>query len=212
VRHRLSGRIAAVGFTSGDRVVVGHWDESPIGPFVDLMWAEPSGRRVLVVPDGAVGRFITAVYDFDDVVEAPDLSAGWDGRELTVAGAGRRIELTVGRGVPFPPRPLWVTRWVERPIGRLVTGSVTWGTSPTGVREWYPARRVHLVRHARADRDGRDLGALRPPRPPLGVGFSEPPRWATLTEVAPRLEDPTGALDRLVAATGRRRTPGADRG
>lgn len=199
MRHELRGRIAGVGFASGDRVVVGHWDASPVGPFVDLMWAGPDDRRLLVAPSERAAAFVTAVYRFDDVVVAPELLATWDGRTLAVTGAGRRVALVVGRGIPFPPRPLWVTRWVERPIGRLLTGSSTYGTSPTGVHEWYPARRVHRVLRAEAAIGDRDLGALVPPLPPLGVGFSEPPRFPALTEVRPRLEDPSRHLDRLVS-------------
>jgi hypothetical protein len=193
--HRLDGRIAGLGFASGDRVVVGHWDRSPLGPFVDLMWATPQDERILFVAHERFGAFVTAVYSFDRVVVQPDLGAVWDGRTLGVWGGGRTVALTVGRGVPFPPRPLWVTRRVERPLGSWVTGSLTFGTSPTGVWEWYPARRVHRIVRAEATVDGVDLGALRPPLPAVGFGFSEPPRWPALTEVRPALHDPSGRLD-----------------
>jgi hypothetical protein len=198
-RHRLEGRIAGLGFGSGDRVVVGHWDRSPVGPFVDLMWATPDDERVLVAPDERVASFVTAVYGFDRVEVAPDLGASWDGRTLAVWGAGRTVALVVGPGVPFPPRPLWVTRWPERSLGRLLTGARTYGTSPSGVREWYPARRLHRVERAEATVGGVDLGPLGAPLPALGVGFSEPPRWPTLTEVRPVLHDPAGRLDRTLA-------------
>lgn len=180
--------------------MVGHWDRSPVGAFVDLMWATPEDERILVVPDDRTGTFVTAVYEFDRVEVDPKLEAFWDGRTLAVVGRRRSVALRVGRAVPFPPRPLWVTRWVERPLGRLVTGSISYGTSPTGVREWYPARRVHRIVRAEARLDGVELGMLGAPLPSVRFGFSEPPRWPTLTEVAPRLEDPSGRLDDVLDA------------
>ena len=42
-RDRFSGRIAGVGSGSGVRVVVGHWVDSPLGSFTDVMVAEPDG-------------------------------------------------------------------------------------------------------------------------------------------------------------------------
>lgn len=188
-----------MGFASGDRIVVGHWDETPVGPFVDLMWATPDDERVLIVPDERTARFVTAVYEFDRVEVDGRLEGFWDGRTLAVVGRGRSVALRVAQGVPFPPRPLWVTRWVERPLGRLITGSVSYGTSPTGVREWYPAVRVHPIARAEARLAGVDLGSLARPLPEVRFGFSEPPRWPTLTEVRPRLEDPTGRLDRVLS-------------
>lgn len=197
--HRLQGRIAGVGFGSGDRVVVGHWDHSPIGPFVDLMWATPEDERILVVPDERVGHFVRAVYEFDSVEVAVGMGAAWDGRTLAVWAGARRVALRVGPGLPFPPRPRWVTRWIEPPLARLLTGSRTFGVSPSGVREWYPAQRVHLVRAAEAAIDDRDLGPFAAPLPAVRFGFSEPPRVAALTEVAPVLWDPSGRLDRTLA-------------
>lgn len=188
-----------MGFASGDRVVVGHWDASPIGPFVDLMWATPEDERVLIVSDERAQAFVTAVYEFDRVQLDRRLEAFWDGRTLAVAGADRRVALRIGRGIPFPPRPLWVTRWIEPSIGRWVTGAVSYGTSPTGVREWYPARRVSRIVAADAWVGDQHLGRHGPPLPAVRFGFSEPPRWSALTEVRPRLEDPSGRLDRCLA-------------
>ena len=195
-----------MGFGSGDRVVVGHWDRSPLGPFVDLMWASPDDERILFVSDERFGSFVTAVYSFDRVEVIPGLGAAWDGRTLGVWGGGRTVALTVGRGVPFPPRPLWVTRWLEPGLGRRLTGAVTFGTSPTGVEEWYPARRVHRILRAEATIDGVDLGPLRPPLPEVRFGFSEPPRWPALTEVRPVLHDPSGRLDDRLARLGAERS------
>lgn len=202
--HDLRGRIAATGFASGDRLVIGMWDASPIGPFADVMWAEPDGRRVLYAAPHAA-RFITAVYGFDDVVETelravrggPALGAG----SLDVAFGPWQLALRAGRPVPFPPRPAWVTRYVEAPIARRLMAVETYGVSPTGVEEWYRCSAVRRVRSA--DMVGpRDLGPLAPVAPRCGFGFSEPPRFPSLTEVRPRLRDRSGRLDVVLAGRG----------
>ncbi len=67
----MEGIIAACGFTSGDRVVVGQWARSPIGPMADVMWAAPDGTRTLFAPSEAIAAFVTAIYDFDAVAVTP---------------------------------------------------------------------------------------------------------------------------------------------
>jgi hypothetical protein len=197
-RHELRGRILGCGFSTGVRIVVGMWDASPIGPFTDVMWAQRDGTRVLYAGERAA-RFVTAVYAFDQVEVGP-VDASWDGRVLAVGFDGRRLTFEVGRGIPFPPRPLWVTRRVEAPIARRALGVRTYGVSPSGVREWYRARRVHRVRAVEAH--GQALGVIAPVAPATGFGFSEPPSWPSLTEVRPVLQDPSGALDRVLAELG----------
>jgi hypothetical protein len=202
-RAVLRGLIASSGFASGDRVVVGHWPHSPIGPFTDVMWAEPDGSRVLYVPPGPARAFVTAIYDFDRVVEVPLRAATRrlaGSLALSVVAGERRIVMVAGRGVPFPaPRPTAVTRRIEGPVARRLLAVETYGRSPTGVREWYQAERWRPLRLARARVGGRDLGAAAPVWPPVGVGFSEPPRRPSLVEVRTVLEPPEGT--RLPAPT-----------
>lgn len=199
MRHELRGIIAATGFASGDRVVVGHWAASPIGPMSDVMWAAPDGQRTLFVGERRIADFITAVYDFDRVEVVPTEVSG-DGRGLSVASGDRTVHLVAGKGWRFPPRPPWVTRLVEAPVARLVMGVRTYGTSPSGVREWYRTDVWRPVRAGSASIGGRALGALAPVDPPCRFGFSEPPRRPSVVVVRPLLEDPTGRLDATLAA------------
>ena len=55
---RFRGAIAGVGSTSGVRVVVGRWDESPYGAFADVMVETVSGHRVLLAPTAEVADFV----------------------------------------------------------------------------------------------------------------------------------------------------------
>ena len=70
-RQRFTGQIAGVGSTSGVRIVVGRWAESPLGSFADVMLAEPDGTRVLLAPSQEVADFVATTYRFDRVEIGP---------------------------------------------------------------------------------------------------------------------------------------------
>jgi hypothetical protein len=199
-RYELGGTISAAGFASGDRFVVGVWTRSPIGPFADVMWARPDGTRALLVGSPRAGAFVGSVYRFDETLVA-DLDARCDGRTLTVVHPRLALRLEGGRSMPLgPARPAWFTRRVEGPIARRVMGVATFGTSPSGVHEWYRATGLRWVVRGAATLDGHDLGALGPVDPPTRFGFSEPPRRPAIVRVRPRLADPLGAV-RLAGST-----------
>jgi hypothetical protein len=206
IRHALGGAIISTGMASGDRFVVGRWRTTPIGPMTDVMWARPDGERVLLAPSEAAARFITAVYAFDRVVVTPfEVDAG--PRSLSVAAADLTLRLEAGRGVRIPAtwRPPWVTRFVEGPVAAVVLGVRTHGRSPTGVHEWYRADRWSPLASASATLAGRSLGAMAPVRPPVGVGFSEPPSRPSWVDVRPLLLDPSGHLDAVLDQLARER-------
>jgi hypothetical protein len=188
MRQHLDGRIASAGFASGDRFVVGDWRATPIGPMNDVFWAAPSGERVLLVPSAEVGAFVSSVYRFDRIEVVPFVVVS-DRRSLCVVAGD--VELLVRTGpairVPFH-RPCWFTRVVEDGIARRFVDVSTYGTSPTGVREWYRATALRIVRSASARIDGRDLGAYGPARPALRVGFGEAPRWPSIVELRTTIE------------------------
>lgn len=165
------------------------------------MWATPAGERVLLVPDGRAGRFVSAVYRFDRVEVVP-LRATPGARTLDVEAGEVRLRLEAGPGWRIPLRrlrPPAVTRWVEGPVARLALGVRAYGVSPTGVREWYVADAYRPLVAARAAVAGADLGALEPRWSPAGFGFSEPPRRPAVVAVRPVLEDPSGRLEEVLA-------------
>lgn len=205
--HQLVGAICSAGFASGDRVVVGHWEESPLGPLTDVMWARPDGERRLLVPTPEAAALVTAVYEFDRTVVVP-VEARFDGRHLDVHAGLLRVSMWGHRGWPVPlgrGRPAWVTRWLEGPVAAGLLGVRTYGVSSTGVHEWYRADEYRPVATARASVDGADLGPLRPLRPPVRFGFSEPPRRPSIVRVRPLLWDPSGRLDEVLAGIRRAR-------
>jgi hypothetical protein len=207
-RVQLSGKIAGVGFASGDRFVVGVWASGPLGPMTDVMWAKPEGTRVLLAPSELVASFVSSIYDFD-VIEVVPISVQElaDGFELT-AGL---LTLAVTAGRPrriFGLRPSFLRRsllWVRiedavlrRIVGHLVLkgaeGVRSYGKTPNGMREWYRIEEYRPIVGALASIEGRDLGALRPLHPRLGVGFSEFPQQPAVVRCSPVLEAPIPLL------------------
>ena len=185
--HRMRGTISSSGFASGDRFVVGHWRRSPIGPTVDVMWARPDGRRVLLGPDEATLEFVTAVYDFDETAVVP-MSIDASEHHLHLHAGSVELRLHAGRAVLWlPSRPRWFTRRVEGPVAWALLGVHTWGTSPTGVQEWYQARSCRFLVAATGRVDGTDLGPMSSLRPACGFGFSESPARPSMVAVRPSL-------------------------
>jgi hypothetical protein len=190
VDERLRGTISSVGVATGDRIVVGAWQRSPLGPIADVMWAQPDGTRVLLAPSDEVAAYVGAIYRFDRVEVVP-FSWSSSPTALRVAAGPLAVELTARGGGRVPvPRPWWFTRRVEAPIARRVMGVEVHGTSPLGAEEWYQARAWRWVDGGRVTIDGEDQGPLGPPLPALGVGFSEPPPRAAITDVAVRIRRP----------------------
>ena len=181
--------------------MIGSWTGSPIGPFTDVMWAAPSGEKVLLAGSERIGRFVSAVYGFDRV-DIVAIDARLEGGTLDVEAGDVRLHLAAGPGWRIPLgaiRPPAVTRWIEGPLARLLLGVRTYGVSPSGVQEWYVADEYRAVAAARASIGGTDLGNLQQWWTTAGFGFSEPPTAPAMVQVRPLLVDRSGRLDRVVA-------------
>ena len=187
-RRRFRGAIAGVGTTSGVRVVVGRWDQSPYGAFVDVMVETASGHRVLLAPTDEVAEFVASTYTFDEVRIEPIALNDWTlgsaslALELTLGGRtalGRLLRLVPGR---LAESPAWCT--VTDPVARVALRGVrTRGTAGNGRREWYGATDVREVVAMAGAFDGADLGSLTPVDPPPRFGFSSTPKRPSVTAV-----------------------------
>jgi hypothetical protein len=195
-RQRFRGQIAGVGSTSGTRVVVGRWTDTPMGEFADAMVETRAGHRLLLAPSQQVADFIAATYTFDEVrLEEVHLSetGRWrlrtDSLELDLS-FGRRTAL--GHLVRAVPRrvaesPAWCT--VTDPFARtLLRGVRTRGTAGGGRREWYGATDARRVTAMSGRLEGTDLGQLSDVDPPCRFGFSSTPRRPTVTTVVTTVE------------------------
>lgn len=171
----LQGSITSVGFASGHRFVIGDWRQSPIGPFADVMWAQPDGKRVLL-GEAVAAAFVNSVYPLDEVRNDP-VTTERGGRSYSVWTGELQLDMKIGIArLSLPPRPRWFTATVENWCARKLLDVCTHGTSPTGVVEWYRTRTARRVVAAMASLDGTDLGALTPLDLPLDFGFTDPPR------------------------------------
>ena len=112
----FEGDITGVGTTSGHRLVVGRWQQSPFGAFADVMHEAPDGHRRLLAPSAEVADFIAATYEFDEIVIGPVVAERSDRRlrveagdlHLTVELGGRT---TLGWLLRAVPPPLAHARW-----------------------------------------------------------------------------------------------------
>ena len=196
-RLRFGGRIAGVGSTSGTRVVVGRWTDTPFDGFADAMVETADGHRVLLAPTREVADLLAATYFFDEVRVEPfaatDVPGGWAVRSPSLTldlALGRRT--TVGHLLRAVPRrvaqsPAWCR--VTDPGARLVMRGVrTRGSARGGRREWYGATDARDVTAATGSFDGADLGSLAPVDPPCRYGFSSAPRRPSVTDVVSTIE------------------------
>ncbi|MCQ2000338.1 hypothetical protein [Arthrobacter zhaoxinii] len=181
---RFRGYIAGLGTSSGTRLVVGHWLESPLGAFTDVMAEDDAGVRTLLAPSDAAAQYVGETYRFDRTVVAP-VDAVLSPEALRVAAGPLRLEALLGpvtllgRVLERVPAPLAVAPWWSKLVnpvaGLLVPGVQTAGSAGGGRREFYGVRSIRTLAGATATWDGRDLGGLRPVEPPVKFGFSSVP-------------------------------------
>jgi hypothetical protein len=177
-------------------VVVGRWQDSPLGAFADVMLAEPTGLRLLLAPTEEVAAYVAATYRFDRVVVGPvaaTVSASATGATWEVRAPGLELGLDVGGRAPLgrllrvvPQRlataPAWST--LTDPVARVALRGVrTRGTAGNGRREYYGATDLHHVVGLRGSWRGVPLGALAPVEPEPGFGFGSTPAAPSVTSV-----------------------------
>lgn len=190
--QRFHGQIAGVGSASGVRVVVGSWQQTPLGPFGDAMVETADGHRVLLAPSPDVAAFIEATYVFDEVrLEPVTVSSGryrWHVESpslvLDLVVGGRRPLGRLLRAVPVrvASSPAWAT--AVDPVARIALRGVrTRGTALAGRREYYGATDLHAVTALDGTFEGAPLGALAPVDPPCRFGFSSTPAQPSVTTV-----------------------------
>ena len=136
---RFRGAIAGIGTTSGVRVVVGRWSDSPYGAFADAMVELASGHRVLLAPRSEVAEMVAATYSFDEVRVEDVTTDGWEIQSSSLSldlVVGRRTSL--GRLLRLVPRavaerPAWCV--VTDPVARVLQGG---GRTPRAAGQGRP--------------------------------------------------------------------------
>ena len=150
----FSGRILGVGTTSGVRLVVGVWDDSPLGSFADVMVERADGHRLLLAPSEEVADFVTSTYTFDETRIEP-VTVVADGSVVRVTAPSLALTADLGRRTALGwllhgiPRGLAASPALSRvtdPVARvLLRGVRTRGTAGNGRREYYGATDVRAV-------------------------------------------------------------------
>ncbi len=172
----FDGRISSCGFSSGDRIVVGDWEKSPLGPFTNVMWAKPDGTRVLLSPSKEHADYVSTLYNFEEVHIVPiEANKQRRGVEIVAGCLNISFEWKRGIGIPFS-RPRWFISTIEQWFAGVVFGTKTHGITCNGLREWYCIYNLSTIKCAEASCDGRDLGSISKFEIDACFGFSEPPK------------------------------------
>ncbi|WP_282070523.1 hypothetical protein [Janibacter hoylei] len=197
VLERFHGRILGAGSSSGLRLVVGDWWDSPLGAFTDVMVATPDDRRVLLAPDHRVAQYVAATYSFDEVRVCPVILQADDAAWRLDAGP---LRCTIGLGArtaiglllrPVPERMGRSRAFAHLadPIARrLLPGVRTVGSAGGGRREYYGAHDQRRVTSLSGNWSGQSIGGLAPVTPPPRFGFSSTPASPSLTRVTTTVE------------------------
>ncbi len=200
-RHRFHGAIAGVGSSSGVRIVVGRWRQSPLGAFADVMLAEPDGTRVLLAPDEDVAEFVSTTYRFDRVEIGPVEVTFEDGAGVTswhVVAPGLEMTIGIGRRLPLgwllrlvPKRlataPLWAR--LTDPVARVVLRGVrTRGSAGNERLEYYGATDLRRITKLTGSWQDTDLGVLASVSPEPRFGFGSTPRRPSVTSIVTTID------------------------
>ena len=190
----FTGHIAGLGTTSGTRIVVGMWDETPFGPFADVMVETADNHRILLAPRQDIADFVASTYTFDEIrIEPVSVERGdadnWSVHtrsvQLRFTPGGRLWVSTLLRLVPSFLRRTAVWAKICSPIAsRLMPGVQTYGSAGNGRTEWYAARDIHKLSEARVTWEGEELGDLAPVTPAVRFGFASSPAQPTLTALS----------------------------
>lgn len=213
--ERFQGEIWGFGTTSGHRVVIGRWPESPFGPFADVMHEAPDGTRTLLAPTTRIAEFVEGTYAFDCVRIVPIItersSAGLrlEAGDLSVdVVTGTRT--AIGWALHAMPTPLASSRWwctLIDPVARVAMRGVrTSGTAGNGRHEWYGVTDQHRLTSVRATLGDDDLGALSDVWPPVRFGFSSAPRTPGMVAVTTTIRERAPSSSRRTSG---RRPPSA---
>lgn len=180
-------------------MVIGSWQQSPLGTFADVMVEDTDGVRTLLAPTAEVAEFVTQTYTFDHVELGPVISTiTADG--FTLSAPGLELSATLGEPAPFD----WLLRLVPAPLAtaptwlrvinpiasRLVRGVQTAGTAGHGRREYYGVRRTRLIASVTGTYLGGELGGLASLEPPVRFGFSSAPPTPQLVSVTTTIDAP----------------------
>ncbi|SDI14666.1 hypothetical protein SAMN04488693_106158 [Arthrobacter subterraneus] len=200
--EQFVGHIASLGTTSGVRIVIGMWAESPLGAFTDVMVQSREGTRTLLAPTSEVADYVAGTYSFDIVRTVPlTVSLGEDSLSLDAGPLVVRAELggstAVGRLLGLVPRAVGThPRWLSaiNPVAKiLMPGVRTAGATKDGRRQFYGVTGARTITSATASWAGDSLGVLTSVRPRVRFGFSSVPKKPQVVDVTTTVLPPAAS-------------------
>ena len=97
-----------------------------------MMWAKPDGTRVLLSPSDEHARYVSELYNFEEV-EVVEIEVLRDNRGISVEAGELSVQISWGAPFALPFwRPLWFTATIVSFFGRLLFGTMTAGLTKNG--------------------------------------------------------------------------------
>ena len=185
---RFEGRISASSFSTGERIVIGDWSKSPLGKFVNIMWARPNGRRILISPSEKCAEYVSKIYSFEEVIIQP-IEIKRNTNKIEIKALDLKLIFEWKSFFPLPiNRPRWFISTIENFIGNLVFGSKTFGKTRDGRKEWYMIKGISFISKAHGENRGESFGTIEYHKIPALFGFSEPPKRPSSVKVVSLIE------------------------
>ena len=173
---KFEGRISSSSFSSGDRIVVGDWISSPLGSFINIMWARPDGKRILISPSKNCADYVSTIYSFEEVIILPiDINRKDKKIEINALDLSIIFEWGISAHIPFK-RPKWFISTIEYLVGNIIFGTKTHGKTKDGRKEWYMIREISMISKAYGRFKGESFGRMENNTEASRFGFSEPPK------------------------------------
>ena len=171
----FEGRITSSAFSSGERIVIGDWLNSPHGSFTNIMWARPDGKRILVSPSIECANYVSNIYSFEEVIIAP-LNVKRNKNKIEIESEDLFVCLEWGWSFPIPfKRPRWFISSVEYFFANLIFGTKTYGRTNNNMKEWYMVRSISWVKKGFAKYKQEPFGDISKLSDSINFGFSDPP-------------------------------------
>ena len=191
--ERFDGWIGGLGTAAGLRLVVGHWPDSPLGAFTDVMLEQADGHRVLLAPSQQVVDFVATTYTFDEVRLVP-VEMHVEGSTAELRAGDLTATIRLGRRTPLgwllravPSRLATSPRWIatiDAIARRVLPGVRTVGSAGHDRTEYYGARDLHRIVDACVHLGGEYQGSMTNVDPPVRFGFGSTPTtpsWVRIT-------------------------------
>ena len=187
--HKFEGRISSSGFSSGDIIVIGDWEKSPLGAFTNIMWMKPNGKRILLSPSNEHADYVSSLYQFEEVIILP-IEVKRERFRIEISAGSLDVSMKWKKGWRIPKyRPLWFISTIEQFAARIFFGTRTYGRTNNGLREWYCIHELSKIVDSVASDNGKQFGQKTAIQTKTCFGFTNPPKKPTSVKLRSVIEN-----------------------